>query len=143
MVSIEFCTINHTDKTIPSKTTRYCVFHTLHISIIKDHLQALFYKNLKIKVTCFYLRDLSNITTYMLQQYCILWYCSVYLDGCANTVMFFMVPPCIDDIKFFICPTNADRLYEIVKLLKQLELWKLLQHVSVYINHRQGATARA
>jgi hypothetical protein len=31
----------------------------------------------------------------------------------------FMVAPCIDDIKFFICRTNAHKMYSIVKLLKQ------------------------
>jgi hypothetical protein len=30
-----------------------------------------------------------------------------------------------------------------VKLLRQLKLLKLLEHVSVYINHHQGAAASA
>jgi hypothetical protein len=36
--------------------------------------------------------------------------------------LFFIVfAPCSDDFKFFISPTNAHKLYRIVKLLKQLK----------------------
>jgi len=43
-------------------------------------------------------------------------------------------------IKSFICPTSAHKNYsKIVDLLKLLKLKYLLQHVSVYINHHQGA----
>jgi len=29
-------------------------------------------------------------------------------------MVFFIVAPCIDNIKFFICPTNGHKLYEII-----------------------------
>jgi len=48
MVSILFCAINHTDKTIPSKTTRYDFLQTLDVLIEKDH-QAFFYRILNLK----------------------------------------------------------------------------------------------
>jgi hypothetical protein len=44
------------------------------------------------------------------------------MDLSKSIGLVFMVALCIDDIKFFISPTNAQKLYEIVKLLKQLEL---------------------
>jgi hypothetical protein len=45
----------------------YCCVETLHFWIEKDHRQAFFYNILKFKVKYFYLRDLSDITTCMLQ----------------------------------------------------------------------------
>jgi hypothetical protein len=49
MLSIVMLAINHTDKIIPSKTTRYSFLQTLDVSIENDH-QAFFYKILKIEV---------------------------------------------------------------------------------------------
>ena len=46
----------------------------------------------------------------------------------------------VDNIKSFTFPTNAHTNYsKIFELLKILKLQYLLQHVSVYINHHQGA----
>jgi hypothetical protein len=49
MLLIVMRAINHTDKTIPSKTTRYSFLQTRDVLIENDH-QAFFYKILKIKV---------------------------------------------------------------------------------------------
>jgi len=54
-----------------SRTECFIVPFKRYISIKNDHLQAFFYKILKITVKCFYLRDLSdNGNVCMLQLYC-------------------------------------------------------------------------
>lgn len=58
MLLIVMRAINHTDKTIPSKTTRYSFLQTRDVLIENDH-QAFFYKILKIKVK--YLWEIAPI----------------------------------------------------------------------------------
>jgi hypothetical protein len=59
-----------------------------------------------------------------------------------STTIFFMVVPCIDDVKFFISPTNVHKIILDGEIIKTIKIIKLPQHVSVSINH-QGATTSA